>query len=184
MTHAKRTGIGRRASSHLNGARNRYPLQIAIVCRAKTNGEDIMRNGTPQQIKLIATELSETLPDEGERALMKHLAAHIDAYRKFRERDEPFVEREVSANPSGGIRICNTGEGLLLRLYCESCGKEITDAAKGAIVFSNTLERGQTSAAMFVHKGGKCHRSAENKIALSGWLTLQVQMEYLVADLG
>ncbi len=69
--------------------------------------------------------------------------------------------------------------GYAVVVRCDSCGREITDAAL-AVVF-----RGPNGVAIFAHKGG-CHGDAERRLSTAGkgFMELRAGLEQLVSNSG
>jgi hypothetical protein len=93
----------------------------------------------------------------------------------------------------GGIMIeLVSMDGLTCpKLFCDSCGEEITDAKQAAVVFSNFMDNTHRTVATYVHKDfvkGDCMAQAEASIRAkgeqSGWEELGEHLAYLISNVG
>ena len=77
------------------------------------------------------------------------------------------------------------------KIFCDSCGEEITNAKQAAVVFNNFMPENQKTGVLYVHKDfvkGDCMTKAEGAIRSkgeqSGWSELGEHLAYLVNNVG
>lgn len=77
------------------------------------------------------------------------------------------------------------------KLFCDSCGEEITNAKQAAVVFRNFMNNTQRTGVAYVHKDfvkGNCMSQAEASIRAngeqSGWGELGEHLAYLISNVG
>ncbi len=83
-------------------------------------------------------------------------------------------------------------DGLTVpKIFCGSCGEEISNAKQAAVVFSNFMENSQSTDEVYVHKNfvmGNCMTKAEEPIRSKGeqpgWPELSEHLAYLVSNVG
>jgi hypothetical protein len=83
-------------------------------------------------------------------------------------------------------------DGLTVpKIFCDSCGEEISNAKQAAVVFTNFIRDAQRTGVAYVHKNfvkGDCMAKAEevvrSKGEQSGWVELGEHLAYLVSNVG
>jgi len=83
-------------------------------------------------------------------------------------------------------------DGLTVpKIFCDSCGEEISNAKQAAVVFSNFKGNTQKVDVAYVHKNfvkGNCMTEAEESIRSKGeqpgWSELSEHLAYLVSNVG
>lgn len=82
--------------------------------------------------------------------------------------------------------------GLIVpKIFCNSCGEEITNVKQAAVVFKNFMENAERVPLTYVHKDfvkGSCMSKAEEVIRSRGeepgWWELAQHLAYLVSNVG
>lgn len=77
------------------------------------------------------------------------------------------------------------------RVFCDSCGSEISSASRGAVVFDNFMKPGRRSKVAYVHKSSVkegCMTKGENDVRANGgtpgWMELGEYLWHVCANLG
>ena len=89
------------------------------------------------------------------------------------------------------IKLISINGRTVPKNFCDSCGKEISDAKQGAIVFRNFMGDSQTTEVIYVHKNfvsENCMTKAEELIRSKGeqcgWVGLSEYIAYLASNAG
>jgi hypothetical protein len=77
------------------------------------------------------------------------------------------------------------------KIFCDSCGEEISNAKEAAVVFRNFMLNSQRTGLTYVHKDfakGNCLTKAQEAILEKGeqpgWSELSEHLAYLVSNVG
>lgn len=77
------------------------------------------------------------------------------------------------------------------KFFCNSCGREITDAKNAAVIYANFADTGSKATPLFVHKNfvhGDCMTQAEQQLKAQGqsvgWEELTTLLAHLIANVG
>lgn len=89
------------------------------------------------------------------------------------------------------IELVSISGHTIPKIFCDSCGEEISNAKEAAVVFSNFMGNNQRVSASYVHKDfvkGNCMKKAEQLIRAKGeepgWAELSSHMAYIVNNVG
>lgn len=83
-------------------------------------------------------------------------------------------------------------DGLTVpKIFCGTCGEEISNAKHAAVVFSNFMGNTERTGVTYVHKNfvvGSCMTQAEELIRAKGeqpgWAELSEHLAYLISNVG
>lgn len=77
------------------------------------------------------------------------------------------------------------------KIFCDSCGEEITDAKAAGAVYVNLMPDGDKSSIAYVHKNfvkGDCMKKAEEAVRSKGkepgWVELTKHLAHLISNVG
>lgn len=89
------------------------------------------------------------------------------------------------------IKLVSIDGQTVPKIFCDSCGEEISNAKQAVIVFRIFMENSQSMDGVYVHKNfvmGNCMTKAEELIHSKGeqhgWAELSEHLAYLVSNVG